>query len=71
MAKKHPTIPEIIDALGGYIKAAEALGISNPSVVWNWQERGSIPARYVIAIEKLTKIPASVIRPDVFGEMAS
>ena len=67
---KHPTIAEIIDRLGGPTKAATALGISNPSVVLNWKSRNSIPAQYVVAIEKLTQIPASAIRPDIFGEAA-
>jgi len=70
MAKKHPTISDIIEQLGGPTKAATALGISNPSVVLNWKSRNSIPAQYVVQIEKLTKIPASAIRPDIFGEAA-
>lgn len=70
MAKKHPTIADIIEKLGGPTKAATALGISNPSVVLNWKTRNSIPAQYVVAIEKLTKIPAQAIRPDIFGEAA-
>lgn len=70
MAKKHPTISEIIDKLGGPSKAAEQLGISSPSVVLNWRLRNSIPAQYVIAIEKITGIARESIRPDVFGEAA-
>lgn len=70
MAKQLPSIADIIEKLGGPTKAADALGISNPSVVLNWRTRNSIPAQYVIAIEKLTKIPARDIRPDIFGEAA-
>lgn len=70
MAKQLPSIADIIKALGGPTKAADALGISNPSVVLNWRTRNSIPAQYVIAIEKLTQIPARDIRPDIFGEAA-
>lgn len=70
MDKQPPSISDIIDKLGGPTKAAAALGISNPSVVLNWKSRNSIPAQYVVAIEKLTKIPAKVIRPDIFGEAA-
>lgn len=67
MPNKRASISDIIDKLGGPTKAAEALGISNPSVVLNWRKRDSIPAQYVIAIEKLAKIPAEEIRPDIFG----
>ena len=67
MAKKHPTISEIIDKLGGPSKAAEHLGVSSPSVVLNWRLRNSIPAQYVIAIEAHTGISRHKLRPDVFG----
>lgn len=70
MAKQLPSIADIIEKLGGPTKAATALGISNPSVVLNWKARNSIPAQYVIAIEKLTQIPAGDIRPDIFGQAA-
>lgn len=70
MAKKHPTISDIIAKLGGPTKAATALGISNPSVVLNWKSRNSIPAHHVIAVERLTGISRHELRPDVFGEAA-
>lgn len=70
MAKKPDTISSIIQALGGPTKAAEALHLSNPSVILNWRKRGSIPAQYVIAVEKLTGISRQKLRPDVFGEAA-
>ena len=62
-----PTVGEIIELMGGPSKAAEKLGISNPSVVMNWRLRDSIPADRVLAIESLTGISRHKLRPDVFG----
>lgn len=67
MKSKPHSVSDIIKALGGPTKAAEALSISSPSVVLNWRLRDSIPAQYVVAISKLTDIPASDIRPDIFA----
>lgn len=67
MTKTLPTVADIIKRLGGPTKAAEALGISNPSVVLNWRKRQSIPADKVMAVSKLTGIPPHELRPDVFG----
>ena len=65
---KVPKTPvaDIIKRLGGPTKAAEALGISNPSVVLNWRKRQSVPADRVLAISKLTGIPPHRIRPDIW-----
>lgn len=65
---QKPTIAEIIDKLGGATIAAKQLNLASPSVVLNWRLRNSIPAQYVIAIEKITGIARESIRPDVFGE---
>ena len=63
-------VDTVISCLGGTAKAAGSLGLSGQNVVANWRLRNSIPAQYVVAIEKLTQIPASAIRPDIFGEAA-
>jgi len=70
MATKTPSVEQIIADLGGPARAAEKLGIANPSIVWNWRKRNSIPADRVVAISKLTGIPAAQLRPDIFGEAA-
>lgn len=57
----------VIEKLGGPTKAANALGVSNPSVVANWRSRGRVPAERVIEIEGLTGISRHDLRPDVFG----
>lgn len=66
MKKPKSKIAEVIRSLGGPTKAAEALGISNPSVVLNWRKRGSIPADRVAAVSRLTGVPPHELRPDVF-----
>ncbi len=40
---------EMIDLLGGTVKAAQKLGVS-PQVVTNWKARGKIPYGYAMAI---------------------
>jgi DNA-binding transcriptional regulator YdaS (Cro superfamily) len=70
MASSRPNVADIIEQLGGPTKAAEKLGISNPSVVLNWRKRGSIPAERVVAVSKLTGIPPHKLRPDIFGDAA-
>jgi hypothetical protein len=43
------TIPEIIAALGGLTKTADALGHRYPTKVQGWKERGRIPLHHVDA----------------------
>jgi DNA-binding transcriptional regulator YdaS (Cro superfamily) len=66
MASSKPNVADIIEQLGGPTKAAEALGISNPSVVLNWRKRKQIPADRVVAVSRLTGIPPYRLRPDIF-----
>lgn len=66
MRSSKPNVADIIEQLGGPTKAAEKLGISNPSVVLNWRLRKSIPADRVLAVSKLTGIPPHRLRPDIF-----
>lgn len=61
-------IGQIIEDLGGATKAAEKLKLASPSVVLNWRRRGSIPARYVLAVSEATGIEPHIIRPDVFTQ---
>lgn len=67
MKSAAPSVSDIIEQLGGATKAAEALGVSSPSVVLNWRKRNSIPADKVIAVEAKTGISRHDLRPDVFG----
>lgn len=67
MSDETSPIDTAIKALGGAKKAAEALGISNPSVVLNWRKRGKIPAAKVLAVEAASGISRHVLRPDIFG----
>jgi DNA-binding transcriptional regulator YdaS (Cro superfamily) len=64
---KLPLVDRIIDKLGGPSKAANVLGIDNPSVVLNWRKRGKIPAERVLAVEAATGISRHELRPDIFG----
>lgn len=43
------TVDQIIDALGGTGKVADALGLS-PSTISSWRARGSIPAEWWVGL---------------------
>ncbi len=60
-------VDTLVNKLGGLTRAANLLGIKNPSVVANWRTRGRVPAEKVLEIEGLTGISRHVLRPDVFG----
>lgn len=60
-------IEKAIQALGGPTKTAAALGISNASVVANWQKRGFVSVQRVLALEAASGISKHELRPDVFG----
>ena len=50
-------------AAGGVASLARAIGIAQPSVsAWS-----RIPAERVLAIEALTHVPRSILRPDLYG----
>lgn len=55
-------LEQAIQAAGGIGALARALRISQPSVS-NWQR---IPAERVLAIETLTGVPRTVLRPDLY-----
>jgi TorA maturation chaperone TorD len=57
-------LEEAIRAAGGIGALAQALGISQPAVS-TWQR---IPAERVLAVEALTGVRRSVLRPDLYPE---
>jgi TorA maturation chaperone TorD len=59
-------LEEAIRAAGGIGALARALGISQPAVS-NWQK---IPAERVLAVEALTGVRRSVLRPDLYPDEA-
>lgn len=70
MSQPHYPIDEVIERLGGLTKAAEALGIDNPSVISNWRKRGQIPVTRVVDVERVSGISRHQLRPDlseIFG----
>jgi DNA-binding transcriptional regulator YdaS (Cro superfamily) len=58
-----------IEAFGGGAKLARALGLTKPAVQL-WKGRG-IPAARVIDVARLTGIPCSELRPDIYPERMS
>jgi TorA maturation chaperone TorD len=56
-------LEQAIKAAGGVASLARAIGIAQPSVsAWS-----RIPADRVLAIESLTRVQRSVLRPDLYG----
>ena len=62
MEAREGGLEAAIRAAGGVGALARALGISQPSVS-NWQR---IPAERVLAVESLTGVPRSTLRPDLY-----
>ncbi|WP_415460592.1 transcriptional regulator [Acetobacter orientalis] len=56
-------VKRAIEAAGGVQSLARALGIQPPSI-YSWRD---IPPRRALKIAEITGIPASELRPDVFG----
>ena len=48
----------------GIAAVARALGVSR-QVAWSWFHR-QIPAKHVAGVERITGIPRSELRPDIF-----
>jgi len=62
METREGGLDAAIRAAGGVVALARALSISQPSVS-NWQR---IPAERVLAVESLTGVPRSTLRPDLY-----
>jgi TorA maturation chaperone TorD len=61
---RDPGLNEAIKAAGGVGALAQKIGISQPSVS-NWTR---IPAERVVAVEAITGVPRSVLRPDLYAD---
>src|SRR6187549_3692093 len=56
-------LEQAIKAAGGVASLARGIGIAQPSVsAWS-----RIPAERVLAVETLTRVQRSVLRPDLYG----
>lgn len=60
-----PILREAIQRAGGVSALAADIGVTR-SAIYQWTTR--IPAERVIAIETVTDIPRSKLRPDLFRE---
>ncbi len=56
------TIKEIAETVGGVVKLSFALGLSRAAVS-RWRR---VPAERCKAVEKITGIPRSLLRPDIY-----
>lgn len=64
---RDPHFVRAVQAIGGYTKLADALGLTKANV-WNWGSR-RVPAEYVLKVEDLCGglVTRYELRPDVFG----
>jgi TorA maturation chaperone TorD len=60
---RDPGLSEAIRAAGGVSELARQIGISQPSVS-NWSR---VPAERVVAVEIVTGVDRSILRPDLYG----
>jgi DNA-binding transcriptional regulator YdaS (Cro superfamily) len=61
--RRSKVVRDVLKAYGGAAALAAILGVSRQAV-WQWDQ---IPLKYVRQIAKDTKIPRSVLRPDIYG----
>ena len=67
MKTQTKNLKDVIQALGGYEKAATAMGEDNYQTVQDWVKKGRVPANKVVAVHKKTQIPLSILNPDLYG----
>jgi len=60
---RDPGLNEAIRVVGGVSELARKIGISQPSVS-NWNR---VPAERVLAVEEVTGINRTILRPDLYG----
>ena len=47
------------------VELARLIGVSQPAIA-RWIERGRVPAERVLTVSRITGIPASELRPDIY-----
>ena len=62
--QRDPVIRMVREVRGTAPLIAQTLGIL-PGGIWQWRP-GHVPAKHVLAIERLLKIPRYEIRPDIY-----
>lgn len=55
-----------IDTAGGQVKLAESIGTKQQNVSWWLNKTGQCPAEFALAIERVTGVPASDLRSDLY-----
>jgi DNA-binding transcriptional regulator YdaS (Cro superfamily) len=63
---KMTSIDSIIKKCGGVRALSEQLKINNVMTVRQWLQRNTIPARWVLSVEKISGVPCYEIRPDIY-----
>ena len=59
---------EVVESLGGVMKAASVMGEKNYQTVQAWLNKGRVPHNKVLLVHKKTKIPLRVLNKDLYGD---
>ncbi len=52
------------------VELAKGVGVTQGAIS-QWLQKGHVPTERVRAVERVTRIPAGVLRPDHFGEQVA
>ena len=58
-------LEKAIEAGGGVFKLARSLDVT-PGAIQTWRRVGEIPAKWVLRVERVTGIPCTKLRPDIY-----
>lgn len=65
---KPKNLNEVVESLGGVMKAASVMGEKNYQTVQAWINKGRVPHNKVLSVHKKTQIPLGVLNPDLYGD---
>jgi DNA-binding transcriptional regulator YdaS (Cro superfamily) len=66
-ASAMSVVDRIISTYGGGAALARRIGVSR-NAIWQWRDKGRIPAERVLDLENITGIPRHEIRPDLYPQ---
>lgn len=67
MCEKVQTLFDVVEDLGGVVKAAEAFNEPHYQTIQDWVRKKRVPSNKVRALHEKTKIPLNVLNPELYG----
>jgi DNA-binding transcriptional regulator YdaS (Cro superfamily) len=59
------TLDDIVKRTGGQAELARLMRIS-PQAIHQWRQSGKVPAERVLDLERVSGVPRTAIRPDLY-----